>query len=106
VKRGDVVVAAVPGDYGKARPYVVVQSEIFPLDSITLCPLTTDLRTLTDVRVFVAPGETNGLQAPSMIMVDKIVTVRLERVSRRIGGLEQSEVDLLDRALMVFLGLT
>jgi mRNA interferase MazF len=106
VNRGDVVVAAAPGDYGKPRPYVVVQSEIFTLDSITLCPLTTDLQKLTDVGVPVAPGATNGLQAPSMIMVDKIVTVRIERVNRRIGALESKDVGLLDRALLVFLGLT
>jgi mRNA interferase MazF len=29
VKRGDVVTVAVQGDYGKPRPAVVVQSDLF-----------------------------------------------------------------------------
>jgi hypothetical protein len=29
IKRGDVVICAAPGDYGKPRPAVVVQSDLF-----------------------------------------------------------------------------
>lgn len=106
MRRGDLVAAAAAGDYGKPRPYVVVQSDAFPLDSVSLCPLTTDLRELTEVRVRIEPDRGNGLEASSTIMVDKIVTIRRERVGRRIGAIDEATGRALARALMVFLGLT
>ncbi len=45
VERGDFVVVAVPGDYGKPRPALVVRSGLFAgLPSVTICPFTTTLR--------------------------------------------------------------
>ena len=45
IKRGDVVLCAAPGNYGKPRPAIVVQSDLFnpTHSSITLCPVTSDL---------------------------------------------------------------
>ena len=45
MQRGDFVLAAVPGDYGKPRPALIVQSSLYDgLPSVALCPLTSDLR--------------------------------------------------------------
>ena len=46
IKRGDVVVVAISGDYGKPRPAIVVQSDSFhDHPSVTIVPVTS---TLTD----------------------------------------------------------
>jgi len=43
MKRGDVVVVALSGDYGKPRPALIVQSDLFNEThaSVTLAPVTT-----------------------------------------------------------------
>jgi mRNA interferase MazF len=38
-------------------------------------------------------------------MVDKLVTVRRDRIGRRFGRLSDTDVLRLNRALLVFLGL-
>ena len=38
-------------------------------------------------------------------MVDKITTVRRERLSRRIGSLSDTDMRRIDRAILVFLGI-
>jgi mRNA interferase MazF len=106
VKRGDLVVAAAAGDCGKPRPYLVIQSDAFPLESVSLCPLATEIKEISEVRVLVAADEANGLREDSLIMVDKIVTVRRDRVSRQIGCISDETRLALDRALMVFFDLT
>ncbi|MGO9742244.1 MAG: type II toxin-antitoxin system PemK/MazF family toxin [Roseiarcus sp.] len=44
VKRGDIVIASPPGDYGKPRPAVILQADGFALASLTIAPLTSELR--------------------------------------------------------------
>jgi mRNA interferase MazF len=43
MERGDIIICALSGDYGKPRPAVVIQSDLFnPTHaSITVCPITT-----------------------------------------------------------------
>ena len=49
MRRGQFVVVATSGDYGKPRPALVVQSELFAeLPSVVICPLTTALRNDAD----------------------------------------------------------
>jgi mRNA-degrading endonuclease toxin of MazEF toxin-antitoxin module len=42
IRRGDVVICAAPGEYGKPRPALVVQSELFngTHSSVTVCLIT------------------------------------------------------------------
>jgi hypothetical protein len=40
-RRGDLVIVSAPGDYGKPRPAVVVQSDRLPLDSVLVALITT-----------------------------------------------------------------
>ncbi len=45
MRRGQFVVVATAGDYGKPRPALVVQSDLFgELPSVVICPLTSTLR--------------------------------------------------------------
>lgn len=45
MKRGDIVLAVAAGDYGKPRPALVVQSDLFndTHASVLVCLMTSDL---------------------------------------------------------------
>jgi len=105
VKRGDVVTIALSGDYGKPRPAVVIQSDLFDQHpSVTVLPVTSQLRDAPLFRVRLEPGESNGLRATSEVMVDKAHTVARDKVGRVIGQLDDAAMLAVNRALAVFLG--
>lgn len=106
IRRGDIVVIAVPGDYGKPRPALVVQGDSFAmLDSLTVLRLTSELHDWPGIRITVAPSTANGLAAISQIMVDKAVTTPRSKIGRRIGRADPATMVKVDRALASFLGL-
>lgn len=76
MKRGDIVLAVARGDYGKPRPAVIVQSDLFngTHASLLVCLLTSDLINAPLFRLALAPTPANGLLEPSQIMVAGPVT--------------------------------
>lgn len=107
MRRGEIwSVAGGPGYAGKPRPAVILQDDRFSGTlSITLCPFTTNPTPAPLFRLPVAPGETNGLEAQSSLMVDKIMTVPKAKISARIGRLDDEDLVRLNRAVVVLLGL-
>ncbi len=107
MRRGDIVTVAASGDYGKPRPAVIVQTDAFSEQhgSVVVCQMTTTLADAPDFRVTIEPSVENGLKERSQIMVDKPVTIRRERIGRRIGRLNADEVVRLDIALAFVMGL-
>jgi mRNA interferase MazF len=107
MRRGDVVAVAVPGDYGKPRPAVIVQTDAFPDShpSIVVCQMTSRLVGVADFRITVDPTSENGLRARSQVMADKPVTVRRERIGQRIGQLGADDIAKLNAALAFVMGL-
>jgi mRNA interferase MazF len=105
--RGDVVIVAAPGDYGKARPAVIVQSDAFPEDhaSEIVCQMTSELAEASDFRVTIEPTAENGLRVRSQVMADKPVTIRRGRVGQRIGRLPPEDMARLNIALAFVMGL-
>jgi len=84
----------------------VVQHDAFEgLPSVTLLPLTSDLRGLPLVRVPVEPGEETGLRVPSEVQVDKAMSVPREKIGPRVGALDEGTMQRVDEALGRFLGL-
>ncbi len=106
IRRGDVVVVAAPGDYGKPRPAVIVQTDAFPQShaSVVVCPMTSELAE-ADFRITIEPGPENGLRVRSQVMADKPVTVRRQRMGQRIGRLGAADLARLDTALAFVMGL-
>ena len=106
MSRGDVVIVAAPGDYGKPRPAVIVQSSAIPENhaSVVICPMTSEL-VEADFRITIEPGRGTGLRARSQVMADKPVTVRRERIGQRIGQLGAAEMTRLNVALAFVMGL-
>ena len=107
VKRGDVVIAVLTGDYGKPRPVVVVQSDVYnpTHSSIVVCPITSHFVESPLFRLTVSPDPGNGLEAESQIMVDKLVALRDDRIRKRIGTFGPAELRTLDKALRLWLAL-
>jgi mRNA interferase MazF len=104
--RGEIWTSASAADYGgKPRPVVILQSDRYETDSVTVCPFTTDPAAAPLARLAVEPSAENGLRLNSRIMVDKITTVPRKKIGARIGRLADSEILQLDRAVLLFLGL-
>ena len=104
-QRGDLVRVSLPGDYGKPRPALVVQSDLLAeLDSVVLCPLTSALRNAA-FRVTVEPNPSNGLRALSQVMVDKLSTLPRAKVSEPFGRLDEERMRAVDRTLLLVVGV-
>jgi mRNA interferase MazF len=106
MKRGDLVPVVLSGAYGKPRPALVIQSDLFATHpSITVLPVTTALRPIETFRIAVNPSAKNGLRATSQIMVDKAHTIPRDKAGIPFGELEVRTLKQVDRSLAVFLGL-
>jgi mRNA interferase MazF len=100
------VTTALVGDCGKPRPALVIQSDLFDAHpSVTILPVTSDLRDVPLFRVRVEPTAENGLLQTSDVMVDKATTVATEKIGKRIGRLDGSTVLAVNRSLAAFLGI-
>ena len=106
VGRGSLVIAALPGDIGKTRPVLVIQTDAYPgTTAVAVVPLTSDLHGPAGPRIEIAPSPENGLREVSRIMIDKPGLVRRFKVGPEIGRISASEMALVDRALTLFLGI-
>lgn len=106
MKRGDFVTIAMQGGYGKPRPALVIQADAFSAHtSVTVALVTSTCVDAPLLRVPVDPDDRNGLQKPSQVMVDKVMTVRRERIGGAIGTLARETLLEVDRRLAVFLGI-
>lgn len=103
--RGSLVTVVVPGAYGKPRPALVVQSDLFAdHPSLTILPLTTELRETPLFRLAVDPTPANGLTERSQVMVDKVQTVPREKATQVIGRLDPETLVAVNRSLALWLG--
>jgi mRNA interferase MazF len=57
-------------------------------------------------RLLVKPSDHNGLRAACRLMVDKITSVPKSKIGARVGRLDDEDILHLNRAMLVFLGLT
>ena len=107
MKRGDVVVVALPGDYGKPRPALIIQSDLFNEThaSITVVPVTSTIVDAPLFRLTVEPSRGNGLRSLSQLMIDKVTTVSRARITQSIGRLEDDLMVRVSRALALWVGI-
>ena len=107
MKRGDVVIVAATGDYGKPRPAVIVQTDAFPEThaSVVICQMTSEIVDAPDFRVTIDPSEENGLRVRSQVMANKPVTVRRARIRQLIDRLDDRDIGRLNIAVAFVMGL-
>jgi mRNA interferase MazF len=105
--RGDIVSIATGSGFGsKPRPAIVIQSDAFAdLGSVTVCLLTSQEISADLLRPQIRPSPENGLNAISHLMIDKLMSVRLDKVGRHIGQLSRADMARVDQALKAFLDL-
>jgi mRNA interferase MazF len=107
VKRGEIWTAAGGQHYaGKPRPVVIVRDDRFDtMDSVTVCPFTTDPTEAPLFRLPILHEDGNGLRQDCQLMVDKITTMPRNRLGGRVGRLADQDMVRLNRAVVVFLGI-
>ena len=106
MRRGDLVTIALQGDYGKPRPALVVQSDLFnEHPSVTILPVTSELCETPLFRVRLEPTSTNGLHMASDVMVDKAQSVARERIGEVFGHVGEEDMLAVSRSLAVFLSV-
>ena len=107
MKRGDIVTVAIQGDFGKPRPALIIQSDLFneAHATVTVLLMSSEIVSAPLFRIAVAPTAENGLGRPSQIQVDKMVTIRRERIGAVIGQLNEDALVSVNRALAVWIGI-
>ncbi len=107
MRRGEVWTVAGAGAYaGKPRPVVVVQEDSFEdVDSLVVCPFTSNTTEAPLFRLPIEPNPANGLRAACCLMVDKLTAVPKLKMGRRVGSLDAADIIRLNRSILVFLGL-
>ncbi len=95
------------GDFGKSRPALVIQSDVFNAThaTVTILPITSEVIDAVIFRLTIEPTEVNGLRKTSQIMVDKTMTIKVEKIGPAFGRLDDSRMVSVNRALAVFVGL-
>ena len=105
MSRGDIVSVSLPGNYGKPRPALIIQSDFFNSHpSVTILPITSKLQDAPLVRITVEPEKENGLNKQSQIMIDKAHTVPCEKLSEPFGKLSDEKMAAVNKLLALFLG--
>jgi mRNA interferase MazF len=93
MKRGDLVTIALQGAYGKPRPALIVQSDLFmEHPSVTILPLTSDLEKTPLFRIEIEPTAQNGLKNIWQVMIDKVQTVPCEKIGAVFGRLDDAAI--------------
>lgn len=105
MRRGDLVPVAIPGDFGKPRPALVIQSDQFDgTATVTVLLLSGTLVDAPLIRLDVEPRPENGLRKQSQVMVDKAMTVRRDKLGEPFGRLDDGTMVAVTRSLALFLG--
>jgi mRNA interferase MazF len=107
MKRGNVVTVAMQGDFGKPRPALVLQSDVFSdiHATVTVALISSNLMQAPIFRLDIDPDESNGLTKPSQVQIDKIQSIGIEKIGAIIGELSDVMMVRVNRAMALWLGL-
>jgi mRNA interferase MazF len=107
MKRGNVVTVAMQGDFGKPRPALIIQSDVFSAihATVTVALISSEIVQAPIFRLDIEPNETNGLTQASQVQIDKIMSIRSEKIGPVIGELNDVMMVRVNRALALWLGL-
>jgi mRNA interferase MazF len=105
LQRGDVLKVVIPGEYGKPRPAVIIQTRMLhDIPSIIVVPCTSKLLDDCIYRPDIPQNEDTGLLLPSQAMADKIVAVSKRRVCEVIGRVNAETLEKLEQAVQFAVG--
>ena len=102
--RGDLV--SLAGEDPRRRLALIIRSNLFAgHPTLTVVPLTSELRHTPLFRLPLRPAAGNGLREPHEAMADQVQSIPREEVGEILGHLGDDDMLAVDRALAVFLGL-
>lgn len=109
--RGEIWLAELTPTRGHeqdgSRPVLIVSTDDFnnsPAELVAVLPLTTKDKGIR-THLPVGPGGKSGLRAKSFIMADQIRTLSTERLTKRLGRVEQATLEDVAYVLRVLLEL-
>ncbi|WP_462329272.1 type II toxin-antitoxin system PemK/MazF family toxin [Thiohalocapsa halophila] len=107
VRRGDVVLAAAAGDYGKPRPWLIMQADHYNDSqrpgSVLVCPFTTHHEAAPyRIPLDLAAGDSHRR---SWVMVDKLTAIKRERLGAKIASTSPGQLDAVEHAMIDLLGI-
>lgn len=106
MKRGEIVLVAVPDAYGKPRPALILQADYFDEHpSVTIALLTSHLQPTPLFRYQVEPDSANGLTVPSQVQIDKLMTIPRDKCRETIGQLSSRQMSEITRLVAFWLGV-
>ncbi|KQR80256.1 type II toxin-antitoxin system PemK/MazF family toxin [Sphingomonas sp. Leaf343] len=106
MNRGDLVTIALPGDFGKPRPALIIQSDQFDqTGTVTVLLVSGTLVDAPLIRTTIDPTSANGLRKRSQVMVDKAMSVKRDKIGATIGRLDAEAMLAVTRALAVFFAI-
>jgi mRNA interferase MazF len=106
MKYGELVTIALQGEFGKPRPALIIQSDLFgEHTTTTVLLLTSSLINAPLLRVTLEPDNLNRLQKSSQVMIDKAMTVRREKIGDAFGFVSADVMQNIGRLLAVFLNI-
>ncbi len=95
-------------ELGKIRPVVIIQSNILHKlghFSTIVCPISSQKRDVTTLRIHVKASEKNGLKNASSVLVDQVTAIDLSRLIEKIGFLEEEYHANVQETLALLLDL-
>ena len=110
LRRGDLVLVNLDPSGGseanKTRPAVLVSNDRANRTSpvVTIVPITSNTAQVYSFQVFLPHGE-SGLDEDSKAQAEQIRTVDRRRVSRLLGHLNDAQMQQVDAALRLHLGV-
>src|SRR6218665_2517404 len=103
MKRGDLVTIAMPGDFGKPRPALIVQADQFAeTATVTVLLISGTLVDAPLLRLTIEPTQRNGLRKTSQVMIDKAMSVRRDKLGQVFGHLPDEAMVSVNRSLALF----
>lgn len=105
-ERGDVVSVAGGTYASKPRPVLILQGTAhYTGDSVVVIPFTSVANDDIDFRIEIKPSKTNGLDKLCYLEIDKISSIRISAIGKRIGRLEDISIVKAEKLLATLLEL-
>ncbi|TRX70562.1 type II toxin-antitoxin system PemK/MazF family toxin [Carboxylicivirga sp. M1479] len=93
---------------GKTRPVLVIQTNLLnkvPHPSTIICPLTTNIKTESDIlRVHLTKGTAN-LYQDCDVMIEQMRAIDNKRLTKRVGILSDELIELVQENIKIVLDL-
>ena len=110
-RRGDVYWVNLDpffgSEQGGTRPVLVLQNDdgIFNSPTLIVAPMSSRIYKRTDLPAHVVLDRVEGLNGPSLVMLEQIKTIDKKRVKSYIGRFTRGQMDMIDDALSGTLGI-